>query len=130
MECKYVLDEIEAPYPRVSYISECGFQLVMMEGYEYNEFSGRTSKFKIPSGKCLKCKKEIVVELPTEEQLEVQKPSHNTGSLKLPTIEEVRNALPPAPADWGCDEETAVEILNYGAESAYEFICRQLQAGA
>ena len=65
-----------------------------------------------------------------QENAEALKPSHNTGSPKLPEWKEIRNALPPAPADWGCDEETSVEIFEYGAQSAYDLIVRQLRAGA
>ena len=52
----------------------------------------------------------------------------HTGGPKLPEWENLWAALPPAPADWGCDIPTAVEIYRYGAQSAYDFICRQLRA--
>ena len=43
---------------------------------------------------------------------------------KIKTLqwEEVRGALINAPADWGCDEETAENLLELGAECAYNFM--------
>jgi len=57
-----------------------------------------------------------------------RKTTRNTGGPKLPEWENLWAALPPAPADWGCDIPTAVEIYRYGAQSAYDFIERQLRA--
>lgn len=68
--CKYVISKREAPYPRVRYDSACGFQLVQMEGYEFETqkdsgggtFSIRTDKLWYPVGKCMKCGELISVQ--------------------------------------------------------------------
>ena len=58
--CKYTLNEKnKAPFPRVRYLSECGFDLVLMEGYKHDIDGGRTSDLISPSGSCMKCKGEI-----------------------------------------------------------------------
>ena len=59
----------------------------------------------------------------------VDKPAPHIGSPKLPEWKDLWAALPPAPADWGCDIPTAVEIYRYGAQSAYDFIARKLRVG-
>ena len=68
-KCEYVIEEDGAPYPRVKYNSECGFQLVVLEGYEFDSsktssgnesFSYRTKRVNFPSGNCGKCKNEIL----------------------------------------------------------------------
>ena len=53
--------------------------------------------------------------------------SHNTGITNLPEWEEIKKARPPAPADWGTDEETSCACMEYGAQSAYDIIVRQLR---
>ena len=66
--CKYVKDDNQdAPYPRVSHTSECGFRLVLLEGYEFDSrkdcggsgFSERSNRIAKPTGKCMKCKEAI-----------------------------------------------------------------------
>jgi hypothetical protein len=57
--CEYKLSEKEAPYPRVAWVCLCGFYLVLMEGYKFDVDGGRTDVFIDPSGKCMKCGKEL-----------------------------------------------------------------------
>ena len=67
--CTYTIENNATPYPRVKYNSSCGFQLAMMEGYEFDNykdsggvqgFSVRSSRINFPSGNCMKCKEAIV----------------------------------------------------------------------
>jgi len=62
--CVYKKSSKELPFPRILYAAECGYQLAIMEGYEFNnsknsngtqEFSVRSSRLNLPSGKCNKC---------------------------------------------------------------------------
>jgi hypothetical protein len=63
--CKYKKDKPQPknlPYPRVTFTSECGFNLMLSEGYNMdwrNNGTYRTQK--IPKGKCMKCGCEIEV---------------------------------------------------------------------
>lgn len=63
--CKYSKESPQPknmPYPRISYNSECGFNLVINEGYvtDYRDYDNLGKEIK-PKGNCLKCKKEITL---------------------------------------------------------------------
>lgn len=65
--CKYTIEKDAAPYPRVKYNAECGYQLAIMEGYEFDStkscggtpFSTRSERLNLPTGNCRKCATEI-----------------------------------------------------------------------
>ena len=57
--CKYKEDKDGAPYPRVRYKTECGFDVVILAGYKSNEFGRRTDSLSLPTGSCMKCGDEI-----------------------------------------------------------------------
>jgi len=59
--CKYKLANTELPFPRVGYISDCGFQLVELEGYKRDLDYGITNELSLPKGNCMKCGKTIEV---------------------------------------------------------------------
>lgn len=59
--CKYQKSLQDLPYPRVQFESECGFKLVLAEGYNQDWKSKDYGKIKIPQGKCLKCQSLIEV---------------------------------------------------------------------
>jgi len=63
-KCTYRKCSNDLPYPRVKYISNCGYQLAIMEGYEFQThknsngasvFSERTNNLNLPKGICQKC---------------------------------------------------------------------------
>jgi len=63
-------DALQPPYPRLAYESECGFQLAVMEGYEFDThknsnatqtFSTRSNRIAEPKGNCMKCGESITV---------------------------------------------------------------------
>jgi len=67
--CIYTASKKELPYPRLAYESNCGFQLAIVEGYEFDNhknsndtqtFSTRTKRIAKPKGKCMKCGESIV----------------------------------------------------------------------
>lgn len=62
--CNYSKDDRqELPYPREAYLSDCGFILTLIEGYEFDtcndiggkSFSTRSNRLALPGGKCMKC---------------------------------------------------------------------------
>ena len=61
--CKYQKDQPQPktlPYPRVSFTSECGFNLMLKEGYNMDwRDCENYGKPVYPKGKCMKCKNEI-----------------------------------------------------------------------
>ena len=68
--CIYNKANKELPYPRVAWISSCGFQLAIMEGYKHkvwkncsgkSSFSTRTDELELPKGNCMKCGEDITV---------------------------------------------------------------------
>ena len=58
--CTYIVGEwVEKQYPRRNYETACGLQFVNL----YEEvWDGKENKHNPPNGKCMKCKKQIVVE--------------------------------------------------------------------
>tara|TARA_R110000851_G_scaffold326621_1_gene495479 strand:+ start:40 stop:249 length:210 start_codon:yes stop_codon:yes gene_type:complete len=68
--CKYTVEKDAVPYPRIKYNSECGYQLMLIEGYkcESTKDSGggsfliRANELNLPSGKCRKCGVEITTD--------------------------------------------------------------------
>jgi len=61
--CTYTRND-KAPYPRVAYDAECGYQFMLTEGYKFDEFNQRTNELVPPwgmgsTGKCSKCKRVI-----------------------------------------------------------------------
>jgi len=63
--CKYkreIPQPKSLPYPRATLISECGFNLMLTEGYSMDWRNHNTYGKPInPKGKCMKCKEEIEV---------------------------------------------------------------------
>ena len=68
--CDYKKNETKnLPYPRKSYTSECGLDFVMLEGYKFITSKDtancgiqiNTEELNLPSGKCMKCGKDITV---------------------------------------------------------------------
>lgn len=63
--CKYQKSKPQPkniPYPRVQFESECGFKLVLTEGYDQDWTKHKTyGEPIIPKGNCLKCQSEIEV---------------------------------------------------------------------
>ena len=58
--CEYKLSaEENKVFPRVNWVSECGFKLTVVEGYNMDHKNDSYGKINPPSGKCLKCKEEI-----------------------------------------------------------------------
>jgi hypothetical protein len=61
--CNYKKSEHQPkniPYPRVQFESECGFKLVLIEGYDMNwQDHNKYANLILPSGKCMKCNNEI-----------------------------------------------------------------------
>jgi len=58
--CKYIEVKNGAPHPRTRWSSECGFDLVLMQGYTPN--FGKQEEYDkkiLPAGGCMKCKAEI-----------------------------------------------------------------------
>ena len=62
--CAYTKNN-KAPYPRVSYDAECGYQLCIMEGYKIGTSNERLSELNLPAGVCRKCGKDIA---PTQSE--------------------------------------------------------------
>ena len=63
--CKYkreIPQPKSMPYPRVTFVSECGFNLMLTEGYSMDWRKYETyGKPVNPKGNCMKCKEEIEV---------------------------------------------------------------------
>lgn len=63
--CKYQKSKPQPeniPYPRVQFESECGFKLVLNEGYDKDWTKHQTYGHPVnPKGKCMKCQSEIEV---------------------------------------------------------------------
>jgi len=60
MNCRYVPgDFIKDRFPRRRYTTDCNFQFVTMHGQIWNRVEGH--KINHPSGKCMKCNKEIEI---------------------------------------------------------------------
>ena len=63
--CKYKKSKPQPkniPYPRVQFESECGFKLVLTEGYDQDWHNHKKyGQPLLPKGKCLKCQSEIEV---------------------------------------------------------------------
>jgi len=61
--CKYKKDIPQPktlPYPRATFTSECGFKLMLTEGYSMDWRNYDTYGKPInPQGKCMKCKEDI-----------------------------------------------------------------------
>ena len=61
--CNYKKSELQPeniPYPRVQFESECGFKLVLTDGYDMNwKDHEKYGTPILPRGKCMKCNKEI-----------------------------------------------------------------------
>jgi hypothetical protein len=61
--CKYKKDKPQPktlPYPRVTFTSECGFKLMLNEGYGMDWRNHENYGHPVyPKGKCMKCKEEI-----------------------------------------------------------------------
>jgi hypothetical protein len=61
--CKYQKDIPQPknlPYPRASFTGECGFKLVLIEGYDMDWKNNKTyGKPIFPKGKCMKCNTDI-----------------------------------------------------------------------
>ena len=62
MKTEYKETNKEIPYPRNEWICDCGFKYVLMVGFNPDWKSNDYGKTIIPSGKCMKCKKEIFVD--------------------------------------------------------------------
>lgn len=67
---EYKIDKSkDLPYPRVAYICQCGFQMAVLEGYEWdttqdtggNNFSTRSNRLALPKGVCMGCLGAIFV---------------------------------------------------------------------
>lgn len=63
--CKYQKSKPQPesiPYPRVQFESECGFKLVLIEGYDQDWTKHKTyGEPIIPKGRCMKCNTEIEI---------------------------------------------------------------------
>ena len=62
--CKYHKSKPQPesiPYPRVQFESECGFKLVLTDGYDQDWTKQTYGEPIIPKGNCLKCQSEIEV---------------------------------------------------------------------
>ena len=59
--CKYIKTKKELPYSRTYYKSKCGFQLMLVTGYNMDYKSNDYGKIIHPSGKCMLCKDEIEI---------------------------------------------------------------------
>jgi hypothetical protein len=83
-KCVYTLSENKAPFPRVAYNCECGFESVEMNGYIEDKHGNPSDIKRWPSGKCMKCQREIQFNPPSEEKKESPKTIDNKSSPKCP----------------------------------------------
>lgn len=61
------------PYPRVEWECNCGFKHCLNEGFERDYRKDNFKEIRLPTGRCLKCKKEIKTHsLESEEVLQVE----------------------------------------------------------
>ena len=61
------------PYPRVEWECNCGFKHCINEGFEQDYRKDNFKEIRLPTGKCLKCKKEIRIQsLEIKEVLQVE----------------------------------------------------------
>ena len=61
------------PYPRVEWECNCGFKHCLNEGFEQDYRKDNFKEIRLPTGKCLKCKKEIRTQsLEIKEVLQVE----------------------------------------------------------
>ena len=61
------------PYPRVEWECNCGFKHCINEGFEQDYRKDNFKEIRFPTGKCLKCKKEIRTQsLEIKEVLQVE----------------------------------------------------------
>ena len=61
------------PYPRVEWECNCGFKYCLNEGFEQDYRKDNFKEIRFPTGKCLKCKKEIRTQsLEIKEVLQVE----------------------------------------------------------
>ena len=68
------------PYPRVEWECNCGFKHCINEGFEQDYRKDNFKEIRFPTGKCLKCKKEIRTQsLEIKEVLQVE----NNGWIKI-----------------------------------------------
>jgi len=50
------------PYPRATFVAECGFYLMLKEGYSLDWRNNKTYKKPLyPKGKCMKCNQVIEI---------------------------------------------------------------------
>lgn len=67
--CTYTLAEKQPPYPKTSWVCDCGFQFALVQGYDPDWKSSNYGKLILPTGKCMKCKREIkAIEQQTKEE--------------------------------------------------------------
>ena len=60
MDCKYIQDkDSTAPYPRAEYKTECGINVVIVEGYKVDEDGYPTSYLNQKDGICMNCRNYI-----------------------------------------------------------------------
>lgn len=57
--CKYKLSDKEVAYPKLNWISECGLQVCIMEGFNTDYNSDKYGSINTPSGSCMKCRQPI-----------------------------------------------------------------------
>lgn len=57
-KCHYKRIESNCPYPRVEWESECNFRLCIVQGFIVDGYNP-TNILSLPTGKCMKCHKEI-----------------------------------------------------------------------
>ena len=63
----------EIPYPRVEWECNCGFKHCLNEGFERDYRKDNFKEIRLPTGRCLKCKKEIKTHsLESKEVLQVE----------------------------------------------------------
>ena len=68
------------PYPRVEWECNCGFKHCLNEGFEQDYRKYNFKEIRLPTGNCLKCKKEIKTHsLESKEVLQVE----NNGWIKI-----------------------------------------------
>ena len=61
------------PYPRVEWECNCGFKHCINEGFEQDYRKDNFKEIRLPTGRCLKCKKEIKTHpLESKEVLQVE----------------------------------------------------------